>query len=413
MSKRWIIGIVVVLVLLVAGAGAAALVVWKERNPGTIRGSGSTEFDTTEEPGIVTRPETQVRDIPWPTYGYDGERSRFAPEFHLRPPFRQIWKRRLFNLIEFPPVVAYGNLYLANNGGRLFAIDAKTGKLVWDKRSNHCTAAAPTVADGVIYQPFMDAKPCGEPRDSPGFIAAYDARNGHELWRFEAGVIETSPLLVGKLLYFGSWDKKMYAVDIDTHKVVWSFTTGDEVKGAPAYSDGTLYFASYDSKVYAVNARSGKLLWSGSGTANFYATPTVAYGRVYIGNTDGRVYAFGADSGHLLWAKATGGYVYSSAGVWHRKVFVGSFSKRFFALDAGSGDVVWSFPANGPISGAPTILDGVVYFSTIEGKTYALDAESGKKLWEFGDGKYSPIVADEERVYLTGYKTIYGLVPSG
>jgi outer membrane protein assembly factor BamB len=413
MSKRWIIALVAVVLLLVAGVGAAAFVVWKERNPGTIRGSSSTEFDTTEEPGTATRPETQVRDVPWPTYGYDDQRSRYAPQFHLRPPFTKIWERRLHNLLEFPPVVAYGRLYLANNGGRLFALDAKTGKVAWDKRSNHCTAAAPTVADGIIYQPFMDAKPCGEPRDSPGFIAAFDARTGRELWRFEAGVIETSPLLVGKLLYFGSWDKKMYALDVDTHKVVWSFTTGDEIKGAPAYGDGTLYFASYDSKVYAVEARTGKLQWSGSGTANFYATPTLAYGRVFIGNTDGRVYAFGAETGHLLWAKATGGYVYSSAAVWHRTVYVGSFSKRFFALDAGSGDVRWSFPANGPISGAPTVLDGVVYFSTIEEKTYALDAESGKQLWEFADGKYSPIVADEERVYLTGYKTLYGLVPSG
>jgi outer membrane protein assembly factor BamB len=409
--RRWIIALVALVLLLVAGVGAAALVVWKDRHPGTIRGSSSTEFDTTEEPGVSTRPETQVRKIPWPTYGYDDQRSRFASVFHERPPFTTLWERKVYTLVEFPPVVAYGKLYVATNGGRFFAIAAKSGKVVWDKRFNHCTAASPTVADGVVYQPFMDAKPCGDPRDSPGFIAAFDAETGRELWRFEAGVVETPPLLVGKLLYFGSWDKKMYAVDVDTHKVVWSFTTGDEVKSGPAYQNGTLYFASYDNQLYAVDARTGKLRWSASGTANFYATPALAYGRVFIGNTDGRVYAFGSESGHLLWAKATGGYVYSSAALWHRTVYVGSFSKRFYALDAGSGDILWSFSANGAISGAPTVLDGVVYFSTIAGKTYGLDAETGKKVWEFGDGKYSPVVADAKRVYLTGYKTLYGLAP--
>jgi outer membrane protein assembly factor BamB len=402
---------VAVVLLLVAGVGAAGFVVWQQRHPGTIRGSSSTEFDTTEEPGTVTRPEKQVRKVPWPTYGYDQQRSRYASAFQLRPPFKRLWERKVYALVEFPPVVAYGRLYVATNGGRMFAIDAKDGKVAWEKRFDRCTAASPTVGHGVIYQPFMDAKPCGEPRDSPGFMAAFDADTGRQLWRFQAGVIETSPLLVGKLLYFGSWDKKMYALNVNTHKVVWSFTTGDEVKGAPAYLGGILYFASYDNKVYAVDARTGKLEWSASGTANFYATPTVAYGRVFIGNTDGRVYAFGAHSGHLLWAKATGGYVYSSAAVWHKTVYVGSFSKRFYALDAGSGDVVWSFDANGAISGAPTVLDGVVYFSTIAGKTYGLDAETGKKLWTFPDGKYSPVVADEERVYITGYKTLYGLAP--
>ena len=411
--RRWILAIVALVLVLGAGVAVAGYAVWKERHPGTIRGSGSTEFDTTEEPGVSTRPETRVREIPWPTYGYDDQRSRYAPAFHLRPPFRQLWKRKVFSLLEFPPVVAYGRLYVANNDGGFYAVAAKNGKVVWKKKFDRCTAASSAVAGGVVYQPFMDVKPCGEPRDSGGYIAAFDADTGHQLWRFDAGVVETSPLLVGKLLYFGSWDNKMYAVNVDTHKAVWTFATGDEIKGGAAYQNGMLYFASYDNKVYAVDARTGKLRWSTSGTANFYATPTIAYGRVFIGNTDGRVYAFGQDSGHLLWAKATGGYVYSSAAVWQKTVYVGSYSKRFYALDAGSGDVRWSFDAGGAISGAPTVLDGVVYFSTLERKTFGLDARTGKKLWAFDDGKYSPVVADKERVYLAGYKRLYGLLPDG
>jgi outer membrane protein assembly factor BamB len=413
MRKRWLIAIAAGVLLLAAGLAAAAFVVWKERHPGTIRGSASTEFDTTAEPGTSTRPELEVQEIPWPTFGYDEQRTKYASAFNLHPPFRTLWERQVYSLVEFPPVVAYGRLYVATNGGRLLALSTKTGKVAWIKRFDRCTAASPAVGDGVVYQPFMDTKPCGDPRDSPGFIAGFDADTGRELWRFRTGVIETSPLLIGKLLYFGSWDRKLYALDVETHKVVWTFTTGDEIKAAPAYDDGMIYFASYDNKVYAVDARTGKLRWSAEGTANFYATPAVAYGRVFIGNTDGRVYAFGAPSGHLLWAKATGGYVYSSAAVWQKKVYVGSWSKRFYALDAGSGDTVWSFPANGPISGAATVLDGVVYFSTTAGKTYALDAQTGRKLWEFDDGKYTPIVADEKHVYLSGYKTIYGLAPGG
>jgi outer membrane protein assembly factor BamB len=103
--------------------------------------------------------------------------------------------------------------------------------------------------------------------------------------------------------------------------------------------------------------------------------------------------------------------VYSAAAVWRKTVYVGSFSKRFLALDAGTGEVRWSFPAHGAISGAPTVLDGIVYFSTIEGKTFGLDAETGKKVWEYNDGRYAPVVADEERFYLVGYRKIYGLVP--
>ena len=414
MRRRWIILIVGLVLLFAIGAAAAAYVVWKRQSPGTIRGSASTEFETTAEPGATTRPETVVREIPWPTYGYDEQRTRYAPPFDHRPPFRQMWERKLGTLAEFPPVLAYGRAYVGVINGRFRAIDTKTGRIVWEKDFGRCMAASPTMGKGVVYVPLMDPFPCREHKPgAQGFVVALDADTGTELWRFQAGVVESSPLLVGRLLYFGSWDKKMYALDVRTQKVVWTVTTGAEVKGGAAFANGTIYFASYDNKVYAVDAGTGKVHWTGSGVANFYATPTVAYGRVFIGNTDGRVYAFGAESGHLLWAKATGGFVYSSAAVWQRKVFVGSYGKRFYALDAGSGDVVWSFPTADAISGAPTVLDGVVYFSTLGQKTFGLDADNGKKVWAFDDGKYSPIVADQERVYLTGYRKLYGLESEG
>jgi outer membrane protein assembly factor BamB len=414
MRRRWLVGTLVALLLLSGGAAVAGYLVWKERHPGSIRGSAATEFETTEAPGATTRSEEAVRQIPWPTYGYDEGRTRFAPGFRLRPPFEELWRVRGGSLLEFPPVVAYGRLYVGTNDGRFLAIEAETGEIAWRKEFGRCTAASPAVGDGVVYQPLMDPSPCRPHRqDAPGYMVALDAETGEELWRFRAGVTESSPLLVDGLLYFGSWDRKMYALDAKTGRVKWAFSTGDKIKDGAAYGNGTIYFGSYDGKVYALDARTGKRRWAASGNGNFYATPALAYGRVFIGNTDGRVYAFGAKSGNLLWARSTGDYVYSSAAVWNRKVYAGSYDGRFYALDAGTGDVHWSFDAKGPISGSPTVVAGVVYFSTLRRRTFALDARTGKTLWTFADGKYTPLVADEERVYLVGYKRIYGLAPKG
>ena len=44
--------------------------------------------------------------------------------------------------------------------------------------------------------------------------------------------------------------------------------------------------------------------------------------------------------------------------------------------------------------------------------TVAFNAESGKEVWRFPNGKYaSPVIADEDRVYLTGRSFLYGLDP--
>jgi outer membrane protein assembly factor BamB len=114
----------------------------------------------------------------------------------------------------------------------------------------------------------------------------------------------------------------------------------------------------------------------------------------------------------VRWSQSTGGYVYASPAVWKERVLIGSYSGTFFSLDAATGDVQWRFEANGPISGSASVIGNIVYFSTLEGRTYALNAATGKRLWTFPDGKYSPVVAGPDRLYLTGYTRLYSLVPS-
>ena len=99
---------------------------------------------------------------------------------------------------------------------------------------------------------------------------------------------------------------------------------------------------------------------------------------------------------------------------------MGSYDHRFYALFQSTGRIRWTFDAGAPISGAPTVLGGLVYFSTCGScstyeqnprarRTFALDTRTGRVVWRFADGEYSPVIADRERVYLTGYTTLYGL----
>jgi outer membrane protein assembly factor BamB len=406
--------------------GFGAVYAWTHRKPPkqkVVRGSSTREFVTTQAP-VKKRPKRVVLEEPWPTYGFSVQRTHLA-DFDHGPPYRQLWTAEAEGLIEFPPVVAYDTVYLAQEFGRFFAYDAKTGKRLWRKKFGHCAASSPTVWKGVVYQAYMQPFPCKRhDRTARGFVVAMNAKTGKELWRKWFGAIESSLLLVKGVLYFGSWDHQVYAMEARTQKILWSYPTDDEVNSSGAYASGTVYFATDGGTLYALNARNGRLRWSfDKGREYFYATPTVAYGRVFIGNTDGTVYAFGASTGHLLWAQRAGTYVYSAAAVWRNTVYVGSYDSNLYALDAATGDRKWQYESGSTIHGAPTVMNGVVYFANCHlcgtrasryakvgpiGTT-ALDARNGRVLWSFPDGAYSPVVADKKRIYLAGLTRVYAL----
>ena len=410
--KRWLLVAGTLVVLAVVGAGVAYYLHVKhaERN---IKGSSTVEFVPTATPP----PQPKEPGVAWPVYGYDAERLRFLNGSTLAPPFHRSWTFHARNLVEFPPAVAYGRLFFANNEGVLFAIGARNGRKAWDYVSHRCVAASPAVDRHVVYEAFMNAPPCNRKPSSKltGEVVAFAVGTGRVIWRRSIAPSESSPVVVGATVFVGDWSGRVWALRRRTGKTRWVTKLRGQVKGGVAISGNRLYVGDYSGHVYGLNATSGKILWQGKSqprfgsSGTFYATPAVAYGRVYIGATDGKMYSYGATTGKLRWSHGTGGYVYSSAAVWRDLVFVGSYSHRFYCFDAATGAIRWQFKANGPISGSPTVIAGRVYFATLKRRTYALDARTGRPDWTFPDGKYSPVVADADRVYLVGYAKVYGL----
>ncbi len=59
---------------------------------------------------------------------------------------------------------------------------------------------------------------------------------------------------MGFVIYFGSIDHTIYALDARYGKLIWHFETGDQVAGSPTVEDGVIFCGSCDHNVYALEA---------------------------------------------------------------------------------------------------------------------------------------------------------------
>jgi outer membrane protein assembly factor BamB len=247
--------------------------------------------------------------------------------------------------------------------------------------------SSPAVVNGVVYYGSDD-----------GNVYALNASTGAKLWSFATrNKVESSPAVVNGVVYVGSEDGNVYALNASTGAKLWSFATGSSVDSSPAVVNGVVYVGS-GIDVLALNASTGAKLWSFAVTGGVLSSPAVVNGVVYFGANGFTVYAVNASTGTLLWSFAENpedAFV-SSPAVANGVVYIGSLNPNVYALNASTGSRLWLFGPQSSVYSSPAVASGVVYIGSDDGNVYALSASTGAKLWSYfaGGVRSSPAVAN-------------------
>jgi PQQ-dependent dehydrogenase (methanol/ethanol family) len=278
---------------------------------------------------------------------------------------------------EASPIVIDGVLYVTSAWSKLFAFNAKTGKLLWKYD--------PQVSGAVGIKGCCDVVNRG--------VAAWKGR-----------------------IYLGAYDGRLIALNAKSGKVVWSVQTADSTKaytstGAPRIANGKVIIGNAGSElgvrgyVSAFDAVDGRLLW------RFYTIP----GNPALPYENEQMRAAAATwTGDLYWklggATAWDGLVYEPK---TNLVYFGTangtpwvaearspqggdnlFTNSIIAVDADTGHYAWhyqvtpaetwDYDATSPLMLADLTIDGaprrVLLQVSKNGFFYALDAATGQLL---------------------------------
>jgi eukaryotic-like serine/threonine-protein kinase len=307
-----------------------------------------------------------------------------------------LWQIDATGPVAVMPAVVDGTVYVADEGGAVWALEAATGHKRWSVDLGDAVDGSPAVADGRLY---VGTK--------AGQVVALDVVTGSVVWRFSTGgPVRASSVIVDGVLYVGSDDGNVYAIDAVTGRQRWMTSLGAPVTRGPAVSDGVVYATASGGHVRALDVTTGAVRWTkddlGPGEMG---TPIVSDGLLFVAGglleqgPSCRVTALDIRDGGERWhfGVPDGTPVYAGA-VAAGAFYVASDDGDVYRLDAGTGTVAPGWPfhgggANGYLSG---IAGGTLYIPSADRKIYAVDAGTGLERWNVGvqGGPYGPAVID-------------------
>jgi len=266
------------------------------------------------------------------------------------------------------------------------------------------------------------------------------------LWQFKTGdAIEGTAAIVDGVVYIGSLDERLYAIDLATGKQKWKYKAGP-IKAAIAARDGAVYVGNLDGVFHCVDAAKGTKRWTykveseadipsganfvgdsvlfGCGDEHLYclsndgklrwkfkvpggpvnASPGVVGDRTFVAGCDSSLHMIDTKNGKELAAVDLGGQVGAPVGIKGNQLYVGTMTNQVLAIDWQKADIVWKFEprrARAFYAGV-AVTDDFVIAGSKNKRVYAVDRKKGTEVWSFptdGDVDSSPVVVGK-RVFV-------------
>jgi outer membrane protein assembly factor BamB/tRNA A-37 threonylcarbamoyl transferase component Bud32 len=274
-----------------------------------------------------------------------------------------LWKYPTEGGIASTPFVQDEQVLIGSADRTLYSINARTGRLEWFCSTQGRIWSSPRVEFGHVFFGSDDHH-----------LYAVSAQTGRVAWKREMGGPVRSSVAFGEdILYFGCEDGSILAYDI-RGEMKWRQRARRAVTSTPYLDlgEGILFAGSMDWNVYALDARSGWVVWRTRTNGPVVSSPTLANGMVFIGSADKHMYALDARNGRVVWKYETEGQVTSNPRFAKGAIYFGGIDEYLYSLDAETGELRWRFKTGGPIPSSPEVMGDVVYIGSTDRNVYAV-----------------------------------------
>ena len=285
--------------------------------------------------------------------------------------------------LKLLPVYYQDRLFVADNDGEVMAIDAATGKVIWEEDTDSPITGGPGAGENVVLVGTGKAE-----------VIALAVDTGEILWRTRVtSEVLSEPKISGNIVIVKTIDGKITGLNAGTGERLWLYD-----RSVPALTlrgtsspviEADLIIAGFDEgRLAAIELLTGKPVWEtrvalGSGRSeldrmvDIDSEPVISNGIIYVATFQGRVAALALDSGRILWTREVSSY--AGLCVDNKAVYITDDNSEIWALDKLTGASIWKQDklAARAIT-APQNFGNMIAVGDLEGYIHWLDKSTGE-----------------------------------
>ena len=321
------------------------------------------------------------------------------------------------------PVAKAGRIYTIDSNQKVTAIDAASGKRVWE---NQLKAANPqwdeyTVGGGLAITGEKLIVASGF-----AYVTALNLADGKEIWhRRVDSPLSSSPAILGNRAFMTSTNNDFYAIDTDNGEVIWNDQALSETarvlsSPSPAVNQDILAVGYSSGELIAYLPANGRRLWTDTLTSTGRYTPlsvindiagkpTIQDGIVYVASHSGILTAIDARLGTRLWSKTFGSRQGPVIGGDY--LYVVGTNSKVAAFNKIDGKLAWvrglpEFKDNNKenriVWTGPLLASDRVVIASSEGDVIALSPQNGETLADIklGQAVYIEPIAASGKIFV-------------
>ena len=347
------------------------------------------------------------------------------------PEFREAWRANIgegsgeIKRIVAAPVVKDGRIYVIDAAQKVSALDAASGRRVWEKQLK---AANPHWDEFSVGGGLAIAGDKLIVASGFAYVTALRLNDGGEIWKRRVeSPMSSSPAIMGNRAFLTSTNNDFFAIDTDNGEIIWNDQALAETarvlsSPSPAVNQDILAVGYSSGELIAYLPANGRRLWSDTLTSTGRYTPLSAIndiagkpsiqdGVVYAASHSGVLTAIDARSGARIWSKSFGSRQGPVIG--GEYLFVVGTGGKVACFNKIDGKLAWTrdLPEfkdgnreNRIVWTGPVLASGRLVVVSSDGDIVALSPQDGKTVSEIKVGQsifIEPIAAAGKIFVLT------------